>query len=208
MCRNVTHRLARQSTTSAKDHRRTTAASGRDASDMRSAVAVQRASSTLARMIVDRFIYVPGPIRDRSGSRYCASHNLHLLTVENTGRAQRSSVVPLCHRARRAVQTRWTSPRGAIDNAALRMSVAPTFSVVIPIFNEAESIGELLAGIDAVMARLCQSYEVVAVDDGSADRTLETLKQLATRDRRIRIYSFRRNLRSEEHTSELQSLRH
>src|SRR5262245_11702127 len=74
------------------------------------------------------------------------------------------------------------------------MSVTPTFSIVIPIFNEAESIGELLAGIDAVVARLCQSYEVVAVDDGSADRTLETLKQLATRDRRIRIYSFRRNL--------------
>jgi glycosyltransferase involved in cell wall biosynthesis len=74
------------------------------------------------------------------------------------------------------------------------MPGAPTFSVVIPIFNEVESIGELVAGIDAVMARLGHSYEIVAVDDGSVDGSLETLKQLAARDRRIRVYSFRRNL--------------
>jgi len=74
------------------------------------------------------------------------------------------------------------------------MPAAPTFSVVIPVFNEADSIGELLNGIDAVMERLGYSYEVVAVDDGSVDGSLETLKQLAGRDRRIRIYSFRRNL--------------
>ena len=74
------------------------------------------------------------------------------------------------------------------------MPGAPRFSVVIPIFNEAESIGELFAGLDAVMARLGHSYEIVAVDDGSVDGSLETLKQLAARDRRIRVYSFRRNL--------------
>jgi len=68
------------------------------------------------------------------------------------------------------------------------------FSVVIPIFNEAESVGELLARVDEVMTRLGHSYEVVAVDDGSSDGSLETLKRLAARDRRIRIYSFRRNL--------------
>src|SRR5262249_29229335 len=77
---------------------------------------------------------------------------------------------------------------------ALRMSGAPTFSVIIPIFNEAESIGELFAGIDAVMARLGHSYEIVAVDDGSVDGSLETLKRLAPRDGRIRVCSFRRNL--------------
>lgn len=74
------------------------------------------------------------------------------------------------------------------------MPPAPTFSIVIPIFNEADSIGELLARIDEVMTRLGHSYEVVAVDDGSSDKSLETLKRLAARDRRIRIYSFRRNL--------------
>jgi glycosyltransferase involved in cell wall biosynthesis len=74
------------------------------------------------------------------------------------------------------------------------MPGAPTFSVVIPIFNEADSVGELLARIDEVMTRLGHSYEVVAVDDGSSDGSLETLKQLAARDRRIRIFSFRRNL--------------
>jgi glycosyltransferase involved in cell wall biosynthesis len=74
------------------------------------------------------------------------------------------------------------------------MPGAPTFSVVIPMCNEAESIGELLAGIDAVMTRLGHSYEVVAVDDGSTDGSLETLKAFAARDGRIRVYSFRRNL--------------
>lgn len=74
------------------------------------------------------------------------------------------------------------------------MTVAPRFSVVIPVYNEAESLGELLARIDATMTRLGHTYEVVAVDDGSTDGSLETLKALAARDGRIRVYSFRRNL--------------
>src|SRR5262249_39722689 len=108
--------------------------------------------------------------------------------ILNCGRAT------LCHRFPASVQARWTSGRAAIDNAGPPMPAAPAFSVVLPVFNEAESIGELLNGIDGVMDRLGHSYEVVAVDDGSADGSLETLKQLASRDRRIRIYSFRRNL--------------
>src|SRR5262249_58990566 len=74
------------------------------------------------------------------------------------------------------------------------MPGVPMFSVVIPIFNEAESVGELLARVDEVMTRLGHSYEVVAVDDGSSDGSLETLKRLAARDRRIRIYAFLRDL--------------
>src|SRR5262245_41840079 len=74
------------------------------------------------------------------------------------------------------------------------MPAAPMFSVVIPIFNEAESVGELLARVDEVMVRLVYSYEVLAVDDGSSAGWIEMPKRLPARDRRVRIYSFRSNL--------------
>ena len=70
----------------------------------------------------------------------------------------------------------------------------PTFSIVIPVFNEADSLPELLASIAAAIAPSGESYEVVFVDDGSTDGSLEKLKALAQGDERVRVFSFRRNL--------------
>jgi glycosyltransferase involved in cell wall biosynthesis len=70
----------------------------------------------------------------------------------------------------------------------------PRFSIVIPVFNEAESIDELLSSIEATMARLDASFEVIVVDDGSTDATLDRLQALARTRGWIRIASFRRNL--------------
>ena len=53
-------------------------------------------------------------------------------------------------------------------------TVAPDFSVVVPVKNEAENIGPLIAEIRAVMASH-QPFEIVYVDDGSDDGTLEIL---------------------------------
>src|SRR5262245_64177080 len=73
-------------------------------------------------------------------------------------------------------------------------SEAPTFSIVIPVFNENESLAELLASIQRAMRPLKATYEILFVDDGSTDGSLETLKGFASRYSEIRIFSFRRNL--------------
>jgi len=70
----------------------------------------------------------------------------------------------------------------------------PKYSVVIPILNEEESIEELLTQIDDAFKKLKEAYEILFVDDGSTDSTLEILKKHAQKSKFIRIYSFRRNL--------------
>ena len=70
---------------------------------------------------------------------------------------------------------------------------APTLSIVIPVYNEDESLQELLASIEQAMTPLNESYEVVFVDDGSTDGTFDRLKSLAQTHDRVRVFSFRRN---------------
>lgn len=66
-------------------------------------------------------------------------------------------------------------------------------SVIIPAFNECESLPELSAWIARVMQEHGYSYEVVFVDDGSTDATWETVRQLSAVDDRIHGIRFRRN---------------
>ena len=74
------------------------------------------------------------------------------------------------------------------------MSGAPTFSIVIPVYNEVESLDELVLSIEAVMASMARDYEIVFVDDGSTDGSFQKLKTLAEGRPAIRLFSFRRNL--------------
>jgi len=73
-------------------------------------------------------------------------------------------------------------------------SAVPKLSIVIPVYDEDESLQELLASIDRAMTTLDGSYEVVFVDDGSTDGTFDRLKSLAQMHDRVRVFSFRRNL--------------
>jgi glycosyltransferase involved in cell wall biosynthesis len=66
-------------------------------------------------------------------------------------------------------------------------------SVVVPLYNEEESLPELTAWIDRVMQQHHFSYEVVLVDDGSTDRSWEVVQELHKANPRIRGISFRRN---------------
>lgn len=75
-----------------------------------------------------------------------------------------------------------------------RSASTPTVSIVIPVYNEVESLRELLSSIEQAMTPLDLTYEIVFVDDGSTDGTLEGLKSFEATDDRIRIFSFRRNL--------------
>lgn len=72
-------------------------------------------------------------------------------------------------------------------------STGPELSVVIPLYNEAESIETLYAELTAALAALGRSYEVVVVDDGSQDESFTRLRAVHERDPRWRVIRFRRN---------------
>lgn len=66
-------------------------------------------------------------------------------------------------------------------------------SVVIPLYNEEESLNELARQVKSALTPLGVSFEVLFVDDGSTDRSFDRLKEIHRRDRRFRIIRFRRN---------------
>lgn len=66
-------------------------------------------------------------------------------------------------------------------------------SLVIPIYNEYESIPRLLSAVAAVMQDSTLSYEIICVDDGSADGSADLLRQLATEDEHLSVLLLRRN---------------
>jgi glycosyltransferase involved in cell wall biosynthesis len=66
-------------------------------------------------------------------------------------------------------------------------------SVIIPLYNEAESLPELSAWIARVMQENAFSYEVLMVDDGSTDDSWAVVKSLAGADSHVHGISFRRN---------------
>ncbi len=72
-------------------------------------------------------------------------------------------------------------------------SPEPRVSIVVPIYNEVESIPQLYARLTAELAQLGVTYEIIAVDDGSRDGSYALLSELASHDVRLRVVRFRRN---------------
>ncbi len=66
-------------------------------------------------------------------------------------------------------------------------------TIVIPLYNEEESIGELVAWIDRVLGHGSLTYEIIMVDDGSRDESWERIRSIAAQDGRIHGIRFRRN---------------
>ena len=66
-------------------------------------------------------------------------------------------------------------------------------SVVVPAYNEAESLPELSEWIDRVCNSSSIDYELIVIDDGSSDNTWEVLRDLTAKNSRIRAVRFRRN---------------
>ncbi len=66
-------------------------------------------------------------------------------------------------------------------------------SVVVPFFEEEQSIEEFFAELLPVLERMGVSSEVIAVDDGSSDATFARLAEVHRRDPRVRVVRFRRN---------------
>ena len=70
---------------------------------------------------------------------------------------------------------------------------APYISLVIPCYNEEESVDELVTEVIAVLDDNKLDGEVVLVDDGSSDRTWEKLSGWAEKDARLKLVRFRRS---------------
>jgi polyisoprenyl-phosphate glycosyltransferase len=71
--------------------------------------------------------------------------------------------------------------------------MVPEYSLVIPIYNESENIPELYRRVSAVMDSLPEQGELILVNDGSRDRSLEMLRDLHDRDQRVCYLSLARN---------------
>lgn len=69
----------------------------------------------------------------------------------------------------------------------------PIYSIVIPIFNEEDNLHEMYRRVNGVMEQLNGESELILVDDGSRDRSLNTIRELHHRDSRVRYLSFARN---------------
>src|SRR5690348_16156196 len=72
-------------------------------------------------------------------------------------------------------------------------SETPYVSVIVLVYNEVDSVEPLHRELIGVLEGLGTSFEVIYVDDGSRDGSTEKMGQLASRDGRVRVVSFRRN---------------
>jgi len=69
----------------------------------------------------------------------------------------------------------------------------PMLSVIIPIFNEAASLDELYKRLTSALENTGRSYEILFVDDGSRDGSMDVLRLLHARDPKVRVVRFNRN---------------
>lgn len=84
----------------------------------------------------------------------------------------------------------------AVDTISLKSSMVRDsldLSLVVPIYNEYESIPRLVEAITQVMSGLDFSYEVVCVDDGSVDGSADLLRELASQNEHLSVLLLRRN---------------
>ena len=69
----------------------------------------------------------------------------------------------------------------------------PTLSIVVPVFNEARSLGDLHRRLTRTLKEVGQSHEIIFVDDGSHDGSADVLRALHAQDGAVRVIRFNRN---------------
>ena len=78
-----------------------------------------------------------------------------------------------------------------MDAAAAQSKVM--FSVVVPLYNEEESLDELHRRLTLALRPLSDKFEIIFVDDGSTDNSFAVLKTLHEKDDRVKVIRFRKN---------------
>ena len=70
-------------------------------------------------------------------------------------------------------------------------------SLIVPCFNEQDSLPAFYREVTAVLATVAYDYEILLIDDGSVDQTLAIIKDLVEKDERVKYLSFSRNFGKE-----------
>lgn len=73
------------------------------------------------------------------------------------------------------------------------MNQRPTYSIVTPIYDEEGNIALLYERVSQVMDSTGEDWELVMINDGSRDRSLELMREMADRDHRVKVINFARN---------------
>ena len=73
------------------------------------------------------------------------------------------------------------------------MSKKIDFSIIVPIYNEEENIEELCRSFEETLKEIKKNYEIIIIDDGSVDGTLEKAKKIASLNDKVQVISLRRN---------------
>ncbi|PYS86679.1 MAG: glycosyltransferase [Acidobacteria bacterium] len=73
------------------------------------------------------------------------------------------------------------------------LKATPELSLFLPVLDEEENLRPMHSKISSALDELGKSAEVIYVDDGSTDKSLEVLKAIAANDSRVRVISLRRN---------------
>jgi glycosyltransferase involved in cell wall biosynthesis len=79
----------------------------------------------------------------------------------------------------------------------MKMSSEPILSVVVPVYNEAAGLSQLYDALVAVLGKLSLPYELIFVDDGSVDQSVQVVADLRQRDTRVKLVKLTRNFGKE-----------
>jgi len=90
------------------------------------------------------------------------------------------------------MRTELVSKETARQNGASAGNIS-TISVVVPVYNEVESLPDLISAIATTLTASQVSYEIICVDDGSTDGSAELLKQQAQTRTDLKAVLLRRN---------------
>ncbi len=85
------------------------------------------------------------------------------------------------------MQVRNVSPRAPVEHPVVQLSV------IIPVYNEVGSIGPLLEDVEATLDGIPRESEILVVDDGSTDGTVERLEEHRRNSRYLRVLRLQRN---------------
>ncbi len=92
------------------------------------------------------------------------------------------------YRGRRKSYNRYNQQKGESPRSEFKK-----LTIIVPLYNEEESLNPLTNEIRKVLKNINISYEVIFVDDGSDDKSLKLIKDICRTDKRFKFLSFRKN---------------